>query len=162
MSGLIDFIIRPANSVAQGQSQARALMLQSRNLALQSEQQELAARSELARGREEGNQVREALLRSVAAQRARYAAAGIALDAAGTPDVVEEATLHEGQREMATRRTNAELRAAATRIQGSQSRANSEMAVGQASLARATGGLNAAINLFESADRTASRITGAR
>lgn len=87
---------------------------QGASLSRQSEMEEFNARQEMIRGQEEGNRIRENLLRTLAAQNAAYGASGVDTGS-GTPVNVAEETKAAADRELEVSRANAVIRAASRR-----------------------------------------------
>lgn len=131
------------------------------NLTLQ--QSELAARQEELRGREQANQVREALLRTIATQRATYAAAGLEPDE-GTPLTVADETRRQAERELEIAGGNTQARAAATRLDGVTRARGLFTEAGQlrqrGDAAITAGYSRAGATIFDYADRAFARSPG--
>lgn len=87
----------------------------------QAEQADLAANQEITRGIEEGNQVRERLLRTLAQQNAAYGASGVAGDS-GSALNVRQASFSQADRELNTISGNARLRSLMRQYEGGQAR----------------------------------------
>jgi len=99
----------------QAQQQAGAMRNQAALLGIQARQQELSARSIEQRGEMEALNTREQLLRVLAAQNARYAAGGLALED-GTPATVAEQTARDAERQLQVMATSTALDAASARM----------------------------------------------
>jgi hypothetical protein len=141
-----------ASSLASARLQVSGSQQQAQALGMQANQQDLLAQQEQLRGQEQSNQVREALLRTLATQRAQYAAAGIALDE-GTPETVAEASRYEAERELAIGRGN-------TAIAVSNARTNAQLLRDRASAGLRSSGLSAGVSLFDTVDRLGARTPG--
>lgn len=109
---------------AINQSQAQAQQAELARISAQSGM--ITAEMEIVRGQQEANRIREATLKTLASQRARYASAGIVLDS-GTPATVAEDTTDTADRETAVVTTNAGMRAASQRIVALNQMARAEM-----------------------------------
>lgn len=139
-----------AGSLASAGLRVSGEQQQVRAATVQANQQEVAAQQEELRGQESANQVREALLRTIATQRAQYAAAGIALDE-GTPQTVEDATRREAERELAIQRGN-------TAFAAGNSRLNAQLLRDRAASIQGTSNISAGLSLFEAVDRLSQRM----
>lgn len=117
---------------------------QSRLLASQAEWSRFQAGQEVLRGEQEANRVREALIRTLAANNAARGAAGI--DLSGSPETLDLALAEQAERELAVLRDNAALRAA-------QSRASADLSRLQGRAALLGGIGSAAGSLFRYAER---------
>jgi hypothetical protein len=109
------------------------------------------ATTEAIRGQIQANQVRETLMRTLAAQSARYAGSGLALE--GTPDLVAEQTVAQANRELTMTETNTVLRS-------EQLRQRARLLEDDAGATELGGTTGAVINLFDTASRTYSRFPG--
>ena len=143
----------------EGQAQARAMSNQAALMRIQARQGELAARGEELRGQAEAQSVRETLLRTLAAQQARYAAAGLVLGE-GTPLTLEEEAQTEAERQLEVIRTNAQLNAESRRIGAANTEARALLLTDQAAFARIAGPLSAAATLAEGGARWWARQPG--
>jgi len=103
---LIGAVASAGSAVMGAQHQAGVMRTQARMA-------DFNATTEAIRGRIQANQTRQAMLRTLAAQSARYAGSGLALE--GTPDLVGEQTIQEAERQLTIDQTNATLRAEAQR-----------------------------------------------
>lgn len=146
--------------VEVGRQQSKALTTQAQQQDSLAEQQLAQNRQEQLRGQEAANQVRETLLRTLATQRAAYAAAGVALDS-GTPDTVATETRRQTDRELAIQAGNTAATVNLGKAKADSFRQNAGLLRTQATDARRMGGLNAAISLFESVESAAARVAGA-
>jgi hypothetical protein len=81
---------------------------------------EFQGRQEEIRGKEEANSIRERLVRTLASQRAAYAASGV--DLSGSASDVMDETFAAGDRELDTSRDNTVLRASQKRLEANQLR----------------------------------------
>ena len=127
----------------QAQQQAAAMRGQAALLGIQSRQQELSARSIEQRGQIEALNTREQLLRVLAAQDARYAAGGLALDD-GTPETVAEQTARDAERQLQVMATNTALDAASARIGAAMTGQRALLLADQAGWTSTAGWLGAA------------------
>lgn len=125
---------------------------QAAGMRVQAQQQDLLVKQEELRGREQANQVREALLRTLATQRAQYAAAGIALDG-GTPQTVADASAYEAERELAIAAGNTASRAGAGAL-------NARLLRERATSTSRAGIISGGLSLFDAADRLSSGVAG--
>ena len=127
----------------QAQQQAAAMRGQAALLGVQARQQELSARSIEQRGQIEALNTREQLLRVLAAQDARYAAAGLALDD-GTPATVAEQTARDAERQLQVMATSTALDAASARIGAAMTGQRALLLADQAGWTSTAGWLGAA------------------
>jgi hypothetical protein len=128
--------------VASGNQQAASLKAQQR-------QAELEARQELTRGKQVGNQLRERLLATDAAQNAMFGASGLDMGS-GTPADLAATARAEVARELEMIRTNADLRAGSARSRaGEAGRA--------AGAARQGGAMRGGVSIFDFVDRLERR-----
>lgn len=144
-------VVGVASSLASAGLAISGSREQAAALTSQAQQQDLIAQQERLRGQESANQVREALLRSLASQRASYAAAGVTLD--GTPETVAEWTRYEAERELTIQAGNTANRVATAE-------ASRDILTTRAASTRTAGIGNAAISLFDAADRIGRRAPG--
>lgn len=127
----------------------------SRQAALQRGQarmQDFAARQELIRGQQQGNALRQSLLRALAGQRARFAASGLAPDDGTALDLQEE-TAAQADRELTIQDTNSTIRSEDNRIRAS-------LLDDGADFTEAGGIVRAGVNLFDAYDRYSARQPG--
>lgn len=141
----------------QTAGQARVM---SQLASLQARQGELQARSIEQQGQQAALDVREALLRTLSAQQARYAAAGIVLGE-GTPYTLEEAVQQEADRQLDTLRVNAGLQAEAARIGAANQQARALLLADQARFAALAGPISAGVTLVDGYLRHQARQPGA-
>ena len=113
---------------------------------------DFAARQELIRGQQQGNALRESLLRALAGQRARFAASGLAPDD-GTAMNLQEQTAAQADRELLIQDGNATIRSEDQRIRGS-------LLADGADFTEAGGFVRAGVNLFDAYDRYSARQPG--
>ena len=113
---------------------------------------DFAARQELIRGQQQGNALRESLLRALAGQRARFAASGLAPDD-GTAMNLQEQTAAQAERELLVQDANATIRSEDQRIRGS-------LLDDGADFTEAGGFIRAGVNLFDAYDRYSARQPG--
>jgi hypothetical protein len=128
-------------------------------VALQGSQAALQAQGELLKGQQESNQVRQALMRTLAAQNARYAGAGLALDD-GTPATIADETQRQAEIELGLIDTNARIAAADRRMQQNGFIAQAYDLRERADSTMTTAGQRADLTLFDIADRTFQRLPG--
>jgi hypothetical protein len=143
----------------EGQAQARALSGQAALMRVQARQGELSARGEELRGTAEAQSVRETLLRTLAAQQARYSAAGLALGE-GTPLTLEEEAQAEAERQLEVIRTQTVLNAEGRRIGAASAETRALLLSDQAAFARLAGPLSAGATLAEGGVRAWERWPG--
>lgn len=139
---------------AAGQAQ-----VQSRLAALQARQGELQARSVEQQGQAAALDVRDALLRTLSAQQARYAAAGIVLGE-GTPLSLEEEVTREADRQLDTVRTNTGLAAESARMGAANQQARAALLADQARFQALAGPIGAAATLADGFLRYQARQPG--
>lgn len=144
-----------ASIAASLASAGLAIAGSSRNAALQraqAGQQELQARQELIRGQQQSNELRDRLLRTLAAQNARFAAAGISIDS-GTPMTLAEEAQRQANVELGLVSGNSASRSAQAMMQaGLLSEA--------ADFTQAGGLVSGGINLLDTYDRWQRRQPG--
>lgn len=157
--GAIASVASAGLRLLESQAQARAMSGQAALLRLQARQGELAARGEELRGQAEAQSVRETLLRTLAAQQARYAAAGLVLGE-GTPGTLEEEALSEAERQLEVIRTQTVLNAESRRIGAANTDARALLLADQAAFARLAGPLSAGATLIEGGVRAWERRPG--
>lgn len=109
------------------------------------------ATTEAIRGQIQANQTRQAMLRTLATQSARYAGSGLALE--GTPDLVAEQTIAEANRELTIGQSNATIRS-------EQQRINAQLLNDDAAWTETGGYLRAGTNLFSAYSGWAGRQPG--
>lgn len=141
------------------QAESRAMQNQAALLQIQARQGELAARGEELRGQAEAQNVRETLLRTLAAQQARYSAAGLVLGE-GTPLTVEQEAQAEAERQLDVIRTQSAIEAESRRIGAANTSARALLLTDQAAFTRLAGPLSAAATLAEGGARAWSRLPG--
>jgi len=134
-----------ASQIVSGRQQAASQQLQAQQALIQ-------GRSEQLRGEESVNQVREQMLKTLAAQNARYGAAGVVLDD-GTPTTMANATTYEADRQTRILRGNASMA-------GTQATQRSLLLQDQAEATQTAGVIGAAGSLFNWLDRTSARSAG--
>jgi hypothetical protein len=169
MSAAVPFIAAAAAvasaglTYAQAQQQAGAARVQAAQARIAGRQQQIAAEGEEVRGQSAALDLREGLLRTLSSQRARYAAAGVALGEA-TPANLEAATILDAERQLATLDANTRLSAAGRQLGGAGSDISAGLLSDQASsiatlapISAAVGGARDGINLFNALDRPATR-----
>jgi len=113
---------------------------------------EFNARQELIRGQQQSSQLRESLLRTLASQRSRYAASGLAIDQ-GTPAQLQDLTAEQAERELAIAGSNATIRSEQQRMQAS-------LLEDGADWTSTAGYVRGGVNLFEAYDRYSQRRPG--
>lgn len=145
--------------VMQSQQQAGAMNIQADQARLQAELGNIQARQEENRGASEALDLRRNLLRTLGAQNARYAAAGLALDE-GTPQVVAEDTQADAVREGRTLDTNTQLRASSLRMEGATGRIRASLLNDQASATRTAGTIGAGVTLLQGGMSAYGRMPG--
>lgn len=110
------------------------------------------ARQELIRGQQQSQQLRENLLRTLSAQRARFAGAGLATDD-GTPQGLQDQAREDAERELGIVNANATIRSGQQRSQAKAFR-------NAAGIAATSGALSAGLSLFDTVDSYAQRMAG--
>lgn len=143
----------------EGQASARAAAGQAALMRVQARQSEMAARGEELRGQAEAQGVRETLLRTLAAQQARYSAAGVALGE-GTPLTIEQEAQAEAERQLEVIRTQTALNAESRRIGAANAETRALLLADQAAFARLAGPLSAGATLAEGGMRAWDRLPG--
>jgi hypothetical protein len=118
----------------------------------QARMQDFAARQELIRGQQQGNALRQSLLRALAGQRARFAASGLAPDDGTALDLQEE-TAAQADRELTIQDGNSTIRSEDNRIRAS-------LLDDGADFTEAGGIVRAGVNLFDAYDRYSARQPG--
>jgi hypothetical protein len=118
----------------------------------QAAQADFAAEGERIKGVEQGNQLRDNLLRTLAAQRSRYAASGLLADE-GTAMTLQEQTAARAERELTIQDANATIRS-------EQGRAQASLLDDSADWTATAGYARGGINLFETAGRAYERWPG--
>lgn len=156
---IISSVASAGLGIMQAQQQAGAMNIQADQQRLQAELQGLQARQEENRGAAEALDVRRNLMRTLGAQNARYAAAGLALDE-GTPQVVAEDTQADAVREGRTVETNAALRASGIRTEAAGSRIRATLLNDQASATRTAGYVQAGVTLLQGGIGAYNRMPG--
>lgn len=133
--GTIASIASAGVQLLRAQQEAAAARTQAALMRVQSQQMQLAARAEELRGQHAALDARERLLRTLAAQNARYLAAGVALGE-GTPETVAEESTAAAERELELIRTETTLRAESARVGAANvmGAANAQAASGRTSL----------------------------
>lgn len=132
--------------IAQAQQQAGMQRIQAQQAAMQAQQGALAAEAEEQRGAAAALDTRENLLRTLAAQNARYAAAGIVLED-GTVGTVQDASARTAERELQLIRTGTTLAAEGRRFGAGGELARATALRDQASFTSAAGYAGAGISL---------------
>lgn len=140
----------------QQAGQARAA---SQMAAIQAQQGQLQARSVEQQGQAAALDVRDTLLRTLSAQQARYAAAGIVLGE-GTALTLEEQVQQEGDRQLDTLRVNTGLAAESARIGAANQGARTALLADQARFAALAGPIGAATTLADGYLRSQARSAG--
>jgi hypothetical protein len=118
----------------------------------QAAQADFAAEGERIKGVEQGNQLRENLLRTLAAQRSRYAASGLLADE-GTALTLQEQTAERAERELTIQGAN-------TTIRSEQGRMQASLLDDSADWTETSGYVRGGINLFEAAGNAYGRSAG--
>ena len=154
-----------AGSLASAGLQVSGARQQSQALTIQAQQQQQTAavqdtvvQQEALRGQEAANQVRENLFRTLASQRAAYAAAGLVLE--GTPQDVADQTAHQADRELQIQAGDTAVRVASARQTAANTRTSATLLTDRASNTLSSAGLAAGISLFDAVDRFGRRMPG--
>jgi hypothetical protein len=113
---------------------------------------DFAATQELIRGQQQGNALRESLLRTLAGQRARFAASGLTPDD-GTAMNLQDQTAAQAERELVVQDGNSLIRSEEFRTRAS-------LLDDAADFTEAGGAFNAGVNLFDAYDRWSQRQPG--
>jgi hypothetical protein len=113
---------------------------------------DFAARQEMIRGQQQGNALRESLLRALAGQRARYAASGLAPDD-GTAMNLQEETAAQAERELTIQDSNSIIRS-------EEQRTRASLLADGADFTETGGVVRAGVNLFDAYDRYSQRRPG--
>jgi hypothetical protein len=144
--------------VAGAQQSASTQRAQARVQQGQAQQGRFAADQESLRGLQQSLAMREQLSRVLAAQNARYAAAGLALD--GTPETVADATRAVAERELALAEANSTIRREQLLTQGNLLASTADATGSGADFTSWAGSIGAGVNLFDNLDRQAARRAG--
>jgi hypothetical protein len=139
-----------ASLASAGLNLAGALS-QAGQMKVQANQAMIQARAERLRGEQQGNQVRQALLRTLAAQNARYAAAG--LSGLGSAEALEMETRAQANAELNALSGSANLAGLAAEAEAAGLRSS-------ARTTRTFGAARAALSIFDAADRLGARQPG--
>lgn len=161
--GIVSAIATAASAglrLLEANQQAGQARVMAQMAALQARQGEMQARSVEQQGQQAALDVREALLRTLAAQQARYAAAGIVLGE-GTPLTLEEEVSREADRQLDTLRVNTGLQAEAARIGAANQQARALLLADQSRFAALAGPIGAAVTLADGYLRYQARQPGA-
>jgi hypothetical protein len=118
----------------------------------QARQADFAAEGERIKGQEQGNQLRDNLLRTLAAQRSRYAASGLLADE-GTALTLQEQTAARAERELTIQDSNSIIRS-------EQQRGQASLLDDSADFTATAGYVRGGINLFEAAGNAYARSPG--
>jgi hypothetical protein len=148
-------------TMLQANQQAGQAQIASQMAAIQARQGELQARTIEQQGEAEALNVREALLRTLSTQQARYSAAGIVLGE-GTPADLEAEVSAEAERQLGTLRTNAGITAASARISAANQAARSSMLADQSRFEALSGPIRGSLALADGYLRFQSRQPGTR
>lgn len=114
------------SGVVGAQQQSASQAAQAQMLQLSAESNLVTAQMQRQQGEIEANRIRDQLMKTLAAQTARYAAAGIVLDG-GTPATVAEETTRQADRETEIARTGAAFRSAQTGFEAAQQQARASL-----------------------------------
>jgi hypothetical protein len=144
---------------ASTQMRVSALEQQSQAAMTSAAQADFAASQDELAGRAAVVQVQQQLNKTLAAQVARYAANGIALDT-GTPAVVAGATTNEANTQIAITRGNATIKAEDQRLRGQQLRQQAKQLKLQATAAGVSGFTGSLLNFSDYQDKRASLMPG--
>lgn len=147
--------------ISGARQQAVTSQVQATQAGVSAQQQELVARQEELRGQQQANQVRENMLRTLAAQNARYAAAGAVLGD-GSPETVADDTRREAELQLAIGGSNATARAAAARSGAASQRIQASLLADRGEGAQTAAVFSAGASLFDLVDRGAQRQPGRR
>lgn len=133
-----------AMTVAASQQQASVQRSQARMA-------DFNATTEAIRGRIQSNQTRQAMLRTLATQSARYAGSGLSLE--GTPDLVAQQTVDEANRQLTVDSSNSTIRS-------EQQRQQADLLRSDANWSETGGYMRAGVNLFQAYSGWAGRQPG--
>lgn len=115
------------------------------------EQSQFNARQALLQGMQSENAIREQMLKTLAAQRAAFGAAGVDLSS-GTPQDVQQQTIEEANRQLSTESANARIQAAGDNWQADLYRSTGRSKANSAYLG---GAFSAGKGLFDFVDKVA-------
>jgi hypothetical protein len=144
--------------VSGARQQSQALTIQAQQQQQTAAVQDQVAQQEALRGQEAANQVRENLFRTLASQRAQYAAAGLVLE--GTPQDVADQTVAQADRELQIQAGDTAVRVASARQTAANSRTSATLLTDRAGSTMSSAGLAAGISLFDAVDRFGRRMPG--
>jgi hypothetical protein len=113
---------------------------------------DFAARQELIRGQQQGNALRDSLLRTLAGQRARFAASGLEADD-GSAGNLQDQTAAQADRELTVQDANSVIRS-------EENRTRASLLTDGADFTQAGGAVRAGVNLFDAYDRYSARQPG--
>jgi hypothetical protein len=113
---------------------------------------DFAARQELIRGQQQGNALRDSLLRTLAGQRARFAASGLEADD-GSAGNLQDQTAAQADRELTVQDANSVIRS-------EENRTRASLLTDGADFTEAGGAVRAGVNLFDAYDRYSARQPG--
>jgi hypothetical protein len=160
--GLLSAIATVASAGLQllsARQQAGQARVASQMAAIQAQQGQLQARSIEQQGQAAALDVRDTLLRTLAAQQARYAAAGIVLGE-GTARTLEEQVQQEADRQLDTLRVNTGLAAESARIGSQNQTARAALLADQARFAALAGPIGALATGADGLLRAQARSAG--
>jgi hypothetical protein len=157
-AGIASSLVSAGLAVLGSQSSAAAQRANAAVQRGQAAQAQFAAEQELLRGRSAALQIRQDAARTLAAQRTRYAAAGLTLD--GTPETVADETRAMAERELGFADTNATIRAEQIRTQGNLLLSQAGFTDSGAGATGTLGTIGAGVNLFDSMERRYNRSAG--
>lgn len=144
--------------VAGAQQAANAQRMQARVQQGQAQQGQFAADQEVLRGLQQSLAMREQLAKVLAAQNARYASGGLALE--GTPETVADNTRAVAERELALLDANTTIRREQLRTGASLLSSQADATGMGADFTSWAGSIGAGVNLFDNLDRQAARRAG--
>jgi hypothetical protein len=148
-----------AMTAASAQQQAGAQRIQAGQARLAAAAAEIAAAGEEVRGQSAALDLRQQLLRTLAAQNARWASAGVALQS-GTPQQLADATAAEAERQLGIIETQTRINAAAKRIGGAGAIINAGLLEDQAAATSTAGWLGGAVRLAQGGINLFDRLEG--
>lgn len=156
MAGAVNGLL----SMVQGEQQAAALKYEASSQRSAANQEDFAAQQELLKGRTDALGIRQNLVQTLAAQNARYAGSGIALDA-GAPATAAEVSVTNADAATTMATGNATLASEQRKLRATQLRDQAKYTASAATAARTAGYVKGSLTLIkdgESDARTAASL----
>ena len=147
-------------SMVQGDQQAAGLKYQASTERSAAAQETFAAQQELLKGRSDALGIRQTLMQTLAAQNARYAAFGIALDA-GAPATAAEVSTTNAETATTMAKSNAALAAEQRRLRAGQLLTQARYTTNAATTAKTMGYVKGGMQLLQNSEsdtRTAASL----